>query len=151
MITIMEEHTSKVKAAYPEGSFTSLFWDEQLKASSLADLRQMRWHPCMIRWCLNLKLLSSSTYHAMRTSGFVTLPSERTLRDYSNYFKNKPGFMDEIDEQPMKEVSPILPTSRRYVALLIDEMKEGLVFNKHSGEIIGFTSLGEMSRMNSNP
>jgi hypothetical protein len=79
--------------------------------------------------------------------GLLHWPSERTLRDYSNFFKNKPGFMDEIDEQLMKEVSPTLPTSRRYVALLIDEMKvmEGLVFNKHSGEIIGFTSLGEIN------
>ena len=40
----------------------------------------------MIKWCLNLKLLSTSSYHALRTSGFVTLPSERTLRDYTSYF-----------------------------------------------------------------
>ena len=83
----------------------------------------------------------------MRTSGFIKLPSERTLRDYTNYFANKPGFMDEVDEQLMNEISPNLPTSRRFVALLLDEMKvkEGLVYNKYSGEIIGFTNLGDIN------
>ncbi len=59
--------------------------------------KQMRWHPMMIRWCLNLKLLSSSAYHSLRTSGFIKLPSERTLRDYTNYFKSKEGFQPEVD------------------------------------------------------
>ena len=63
------------------------------------------------------------------------------------YFSNKPGFMDEIDEQLMGEISPTLPASRQYVAILIDEMKvkEGLVFNKHSGAIIGYTNLGNIN------
>ena len=110
-------------------------------------MKQVRWHPVMIKWCLNLKLLSSSAYHALRTSGFVKLPSERTLRDYTNYFTNKPGFMDEVDEQLMSEISPNLPASRRFIALLMDEMKvkEGLVYNKYSGEIIGFTNLGDIN------
>lgn len=110
-------------------------------------MKQVRWHPVMIKWCLNLKLLSSSAYHASRTSGFVKLPSERTLRDYTNYFANKPGFMDEVDEQVLSEVSPNLSKSRRFIALLVDKMKvkEGLVYNKHSGEIIGFTNLGDLN------
>ena len=37
-----------------------------------------------------------------------------------------------------------LPDSRKYVTILLDEMKvkEDLVYDKHSGEIIGFTNLG---------
>lgn len=37
----------------------------------------------------------------------------------------------------LKCLHAFLPESRKYVALLIDEMKvkEGLVFNKYSGEI----------------
>ncbi len=101
----------------------------------------------MIKRCLNLKLLSTSAYHALRTSGFLVLPSERTLRDYTNYFTNRPGFMNEVDDQLLGEISPTLPSCRRYVALLIDEMKvkEGLVFNKHTGEVIGFTKLGDIN------
>ena len=147
MLGIMEEHTERVMAAYPEGSFARLFWEEQLKASSVADKRQVRWHPIMVKWCLNLKLLSSSAYHAMRSSGFLKLPSERTLRDYTNYFSNNPGFMDEVDDQLTNKISLSLPSSRQCVALLLDEMKvkEGLVYHKYSGKIIGFTSLGDVN------
>lgn len=146
LVGIMQQNSDKIKSSYPEGSFARLLWDEQLKASS-GNLRQMRWHPVIIKWCLNLKLLSSSAYHALRSSGFLKLPSERTLRDYTHYFDNRPGFQDEIDQQLINEIPESLSESKRYVALLIDEMKvkEGLVFNKHTGEIIGFTSLGDIN------
>lgn len=55
--------------------------------------------------------------------------------------------MDEVDDQLEGEIPSSLPASRRFVAVLIDEMKvkEGLVFSKHSGEVIGFTKLGEIN------
>ena len=69
----------------------------------------------------------SSTYHALRSSNFIKLPSERT----TNYFENKPGFQDGVNDQ-LLEVERI---ERKYVALLIDEMKvKGLVYNKMSGK-----------------
>ena len=43
LFEIMGEHSSRVKNVYPEGSFARLLWDEQLKALSLSDLRQVRW------------------------------------------------------------------------------------------------------------
>ena len=54
--------------------------------------------------------------------------------------------MDEVGEQLEREIPSSLPDSWRYVVLLIDEMKvkEGLVFSKHSGEVIGFTKLGDI-------
>ena len=96
LLSIMHSYDDEVKKVYPEGSFSRLFWEDQLKAASAKDARQMRWHPLMIKWCLNLKLLSGSAYHALRTSGFVKLPSERTLRDYIHYFSNEPGFQQEV-------------------------------------------------------
>ena len=63
-----------IDQAYPEGSFARLFWEEQLRAATAKDPHQVRWHPLIIRWCLNLKLLSSSAYHATRTAGFIKLP-----------------------------------------------------------------------------
>ena len=94
----------------------------------------------LIRWCLNIKLLSSSAYHALRTSGCIKLPSERTLRDYVHYFKSEPGFQTEASIEK-------LSLERRYVSLIIDEMKikESLVYNKYNGEIIGFTHLGDIN------
>ena len=40
-----------------------------------------------------------------------------------------------------------LPPERKYVGLLLDEMKvkEGLVYNKTTGEIVGFTDLGDVN------
>ena len=95
--------------------------------------RQMRWHPVLIKWCIHLKLLSSASYHALRTSGFIALPS--TLRDYTNYFSSKPGFQVEVLQQLLKEVESLsLPDSRKYVGIIIDEMKikEGIVYNKYT-------------------
>lgn len=51
--------------------------EEQFKADHVSRAQSMKWHPMMVRWCLNL---STSCYHALRTSGFIKLPSERTLQ-----------------------------------------------------------------------
>jgi hypothetical protein len=142
---IITENQSSVHNNFPEGSFKRLFWDQQAQAASVTDSRQMRWHPVMVRWCLNLKLLSSGAYHALRSSGFVQLPSERTLNDYTHYIKSRPGFQREVDEQLVKEVDLAnIPEWKRYVVLLIDEMKikENLVYDKHSAQVIGFVDLG---------
>ena len=96
----MISSNDSVKKAYPEGSFSRLFWEE-LKAASVKDARLIRWHPVMVKWCLNLKLLSTSAYHAMRRSGFIKLPTERTLRDYTS---NKCGFQDTVHQQLLQEV-----------------------------------------------
>ena len=68
--------------------------------------------------------------------------------NYTNYFENKPGFQNDLDEQLLEEVERVsLPESRKYFGLLVDEMKikEGLVYNKHTGKIIGFTALGDIN------
>ena len=54
----------------------------------------------MIRWCLNLKLLSSA-----RTSGFMKLPSERLLCDYTHHVKARSGFQDDVDADLVNLVS----------------------------------------------
>lgn len=89
---IMDEMTEEVHKKFPENSFERVFWNQQLQAKSLKDAHQIRWHPAMIKWCLNLKLLSSSSYHALRSSGVLVLPSERTLRDYTHWMRSDSGF-----------------------------------------------------------
>ena len=121
LLTIMEENQDVVEKAYPEESFARLFWEEQLKVAKVGDARQRRWHPLMIKWCLNLKLISTSAYHTLCSSGFLRLQSERTLRDYTNYVKCQTGFQPEVNEQLQKEASiDFLPSSKQFVALLID-------------------------------
>ena len=103
LLAIMNENYDKIRQAYPEGSLARPFWEEQLKAATVKDPRQMRWHPLMVKWCLNLKLISSATYYAVQTSGFLHLPSERTLRDYTHYVKSQHGFYPKLNEQLKKE------------------------------------------------
>ena len=84
----------------------------------------------------------------MHSSGFLRFPSEHTLRDYTNYFTNQPGFQPDLNEQLAKEADvKSLAENKKYVALLDDKMKikEDLVYNKTTGKIIGFTSLGNIS------
>ncbi len=128
---IMSEQNESIESKFPEGTFRGLFWKQQMKAAQATDSRQMRWHPTMIKWCLNLKLLPTSSYHCLRTSGFIKLPSERTLLDYTHYFKSKTGFQREVDKMLVEEVSLGSCTDwQKYVVILFDEMKvrESLVY-----------------------
>ena len=145
---VMKENAPKIEKAFPEGSFRQLFWRQQFEAASKTDARQMRWHPMMIKWCLYLKLRSSSTYHALRSSGCLTLPTERTLRDYTHYFKGSVGFQAKLDEQLLRESDVNnLEDWQKYVVLMFDEMKirEDLVYDKRTGELTGFVNLGDIN------
>ncbi len=46
---------------------------------------------------------SSSVYYGAPTAGFIKLPSERTLRDYTKYFKPKSGYQVEVIKQLQNE------------------------------------------------
>ena len=96
--SIMLEKTKEISQKYAENTFHRLFWDQQLEALKVQDKRQVRWHPMMIRWCLSLKLLSSASYHALRSSNLLVLPNDQTLRDYIHFVKSKPVFHHGIDE-----------------------------------------------------
>ena len=63
---IMNDHHHNVTTTseYGKNTFTKLFWGQQKLAASKSDARGMRWHPMVIKWCLNLKL------HMPRLSDF---------------------------------------------------------------------------------
>ena len=42
-------------ASLPEDYFQQLFWKQQCEAASKKNHHSMRWHPMMIRWCLDLR------------------------------------------------------------------------------------------------
>ncbi len=102
----------------------------------------------IIKWCLHLKMISSAGYHAMRSSGFIKLPSERTLRDYTHLTKVATGIQPEVSAQLRKEAKvESLEEWQKYVAVVFDEVKikEDIVYNKHTSEIIGFVDLGNVT------
>lgn len=109
-------------------------------------------------------LSSPRTYEIIRDSGFICLPSKRTLRDYTNCMTIKAGFQYEvflelkkelkIDELPewkrCKVIAKVFTVianvfMTRYMVLAFDEMKvkEDLVFSR-SGNIVGYVSTSDM-------
>lgn len=144
----MQEKSDEIKKPIQKKVLKRLFWEKQFRAACAKDSCQVRWYPLVIRWCLNLKLLSSAAYHATRTAGFIRLPSERTLHDYTHYFKSQTGFQQEVNQQLQNEANlEALPKCRRFCGLVVDEMKvyEDLVHNKYTGDIVGFISLGDIN------
>ena len=146
--SIMIDMTSEVRDQNSEGSFRRIFWEQQLEAMSKKNRRHIRWHPALIKWCLHLKFKSTSAYHALRSTGVLTLPSERTLFDYSHWIKGEVGFQAAVNAQLIEEAD-IKEEKDRYVVLSFDEMKirEDLVFDKHSCSLVGFTNLGDVSNV----
>ena len=130
--------------------FKSIFWQQQMKASLAKGKQGIRWHPAIIRWCLYLHHRSSGAYSTLRNSGVIVLPSERTLRDYRHFASSTPGFSKDVDLQLLDLVKVQEPADlANYVSVIIDEMyiKEGLVFDKHTGSLTGFTDLGDVCNL----
>ena len=88
-----------------------LFWEEQQKYISSSSPTSIRYHPMIIKFCLNLAAKSLSTYkdqqyYSTTRTGILVLPSLRTLRDYKNYIRTTRMFNPEIiDELAKKTVS----------------------------------------------
>ena len=111
--------------------------------------KSVRYHPQIIKFCLSLAAKSSSTYSDIRydkSSGseILVLSSLRTLRDYKNYIRPQRGFNNVVVED-LRKKTMLFADIERYVCILLDEMKiqEDLVWDKHTGELIGFVDLGD--------
>ena len=146
---IMEEKHDQITEQYGENSFQRLFWEEQRKALRAGGPTAIHWHPMMIRWCLHIKFLSSSAYNAIRSAGFITLPSERTLRDYTRWIKSETGCQPEVTQQLLDEISKydMGEDVKKHVCLCLDEVKvkEGLVYDKQECKLIGFIDVGDIN------
>ena len=80
----------------------------------------------------------------------MKLPSQRTLRDYSHCVKSAAGYSLDVDRQLMQAADfASCPEWHKLVILLMDEIhiKENLVYDKHSGVMIGFVDLGEVNNL----
>ena len=122
--------------------FMQLFWEEQ-KRLAKGSKHAIRYHPMIIRFCISLASKSSSAYDELRSTGVLTLPSRRTLRDYTNYIKPSAGFNKKVIEELIKQTAEF-KGAERFVCLAFDEIKieENLVFDKSTGDLVGFVDLG---------
>ena len=116
------------------------FWEEQQKYVQSSSKSSIRYHPMIIKYCLNLAAKSSSTYSDLRYdsksgSGIQILPNLRTLRDYKNYIKPTRGINPAVIEELATKTSSFQPMER-FVSIIFDEMKiqEDLVWDTYSGE-----------------
>ncbi|XP_056003683.1 uncharacterized protein LOC125674046 [Ostrea edulis] len=131
---------SSIENNPPEDNFLELFWKEQKKAFQ-SNPKGMRWHPMMIRFAIFLQYQSSRAYEAIKESGVLKLPNKSTLRDYTNVITPATGFQPHVFEE-LRKIAADLPSEKRFVALLHDEMKikSDLVYDRRSGQVIGFTN-----------
>ena len=69
--------------------FKKLFCNDQKKYIKAFDSCSVKYQPMIRKFCLSLAAKYSSAYSVLRFdktgSGFLVLPSLRTLRDYKNY------------------------------------------------------------------
>ncbi len=128
--------------------FMKFFWEEQQKYL-LQPSSQVRYHPMIIKFCLALAAKSSSAYREVRLNekegtGILVLPSLRTLRDYRNHIRPTRGFNEQIVSD-LKKKTAAFSSVERYIVISFDEMKiqEDLVWDKNTGELIGFVDLGD--------
>ena len=93
----------------------------------------------------------SGAYELLRKSGFVQLPSQRTLRDYTHYYTTTSGFSTELNHQLVRDSAmSSLKEYQRHICLIGDEMyvhvKEDLVYSKSTGELVGFRDIGDINQ-----
>lgn len=144
------ENTDIIKILLPEGSNARgrYCWTHFLEKIDGILVCKMK-----LNLELHLEHLLTSTYHALKTSGFMILPSDQQIDIIPvTSPTNQVSWMKLISNFFFFNVSPSLPHSRKCVTPIFDEMKikEILMCNKRSGKIIGFTSLWDFNDVHLN-
>ena len=102
----------------------------------------------MIRWCVSLYAKSSAAYRQLASSGFLCLPHKSTLSAHMKFTGAGPGVNPDVIDLIIKEMGISQMTEfQKKVALIWDEMKvkAGLVMDRNSGKVVGFSSLGDFN------
>ena len=89
---------------------------------------------------------SHAAYDDLRESGFLNLPSGRLLSDYKNLSSPLSGWQTStLDEMKLKFEKAKIGKRGQLGGLFFDEVKikEGLVFNPSTFELVGFTDLDD--------
>ena len=107
-------------------------------------MNSVRYHPMIIRFALSLAIKSPVAYEELRKSGIMILPCRRTLRDYKNAVTPSTGFNPGVIAE-LKKMCKDFNDLEKLVVLSFDEVKiqSNLIFDKHSGKIIGFVDFGD--------
>ena len=108
--------------------------------------------PCLYFCCEDIfSLIQKSflgAYEQIRQSGFLELPHRTTLNTYTGFTDICTGFNPDVIKFMIQDCFTDSPKNHECeIALLFDEMqiKAGLVFNRHSGKLVGFTEIGSIN------
>nr|CAB3262795.1 uncharacterized protein LOC100183340 [Phallusia mammillata] len=97
-----------------------------------------RYHPDLVRWCIEFYCRSPAAYEHIRASDVLTLPSPTTIKRYRNFIKPQPG----INQMSLDEIERVSTSVSELVGFLtLDEMKikENLVMKDN--KLVGFVDL----------
>ncbi|XP_052131837.1 uncharacterized protein LOC127751796 [Frankliniella occidentalis] len=129
-----------------------LFWEMQCKSLSCKSASGMRWHPMMVRLAIRLESKGPGCYDEFRK--IVHFPCKTTLQDYTHINPEHLGIRSDNIDKLVKNMPE--HGKGNYVSLMFDEMtiREGVVFDSKSGQLIGYTNLdeveAEIERLDSN-
>ena len=88
LVQMMKDNANVICTNHPPGTFGRVYWEAQMQAASVKDSKQMQWDPVMVWWCLFLR---HSAYEMVRDTGTISLPTQRTLQDYTYHIKATVG------------------------------------------------------------
>jgi hypothetical protein len=138
LLNHLREHTGS-----SSDQFFQILLNDQSKALVLPK-KQMRWHPLVIKWCLRMYAKSHSAYEDLRETGFLKLPSGRLLSDYKNFSSSRSGWqMSTLQAMKKNFEKANIGKHGLLGGLFFDEVKikEGLVFDPSTFELIGFADI----------
>lgn len=144
---LMKDNKDEIEEL-PEDSLQRILFEQHLQYNVLRNKASMRWHPAIIRWCLYIRSKSAKEYDGLRSC--LALPSQGILYNYSNYTETGTGFQSRVTEQLIATAEKrglYDEEYRRYVGIIQDEVriKQDLVYNKHTGELVGYVDLDNIS------
>lgn len=83
----------------------------------------------------------------LRESGCIALPSQRTVWDYTYFLDSRIGFTNDVDKHLTETANLSSLADYQKCVAVIMHIKEDLVFNKHSGDLVGFANLGSVNNL----
>lgn len=142
-----------LKYAFPHASKEmQVLLESQQSAMGKKDKRGHRWHPDVIRICINQWIRSPKNYDDLKDSNMLILPSGRQLRRYKNAIKQQPGINYEMLSWMRSSADNAnVPIPGRTGVLMHDECKiqQDLVLERNGDthKLIGWVDMGEEAHL----